>query len=118
MSPTGETFSDGNLKQLNHSCPLHCFVDTDSFGELLRFPQASLYEQRTNPLWADGPFPWVQARLIASATSLPVIGDGDTGYGNAMNVKRTVQGYAQAGMAGILIEDQASTWGLVRLFPL
>lgn len=30
------------------------------------------------------------------------IGDGDTGYGNAVNVKRTVRGYAQAGMAGTL----------------
>ena len=36
------------------------------------------------------------------------IGDGDTGYGNAMNVKRTVKGYAQAGFAGILIEDQVA----------
>eukprot|EP00933_Yihiella_yeosuensis_P034654 TRINITY_DN28138_c0_g1_i1.p1 TRINITY_DN28138_c0_g1~~TRINITY_DN28138_c0_g1_i1.p1 ORF type:complete len:373 (+),score=65.71 TRINITY_DN28138_c0_g1_i1:47-1120(+) len=36
------------------------------------------------------------------------IGDGDTGYGNAVNVKRTVRGYAQAGMAGIMIEDQVA----------
>ncbi|CAJ1434577.1 unnamed protein product [Effrenium voratum] len=36
------------------------------------------------------------------------IGDGDTGYGNAVNVKRTVKGYAQAGMAGIMIEDQVA----------
>jgi len=36
------------------------------------------------------------------------IADGDTGYGNAMNVKRTVRGYAQAGMAGIMIEDQVA----------
>lgn len=36
------------------------------------------------------------------------LGDGDTGYGNAINVKRTVQGYANAGFAGILIEDQVS----------
>eukprot|EP00245_Coleochaete_scutata_P017349 TRINITY_DN8485_c0_g1_i1.p1 TRINITY_DN8485_c0_g1~~TRINITY_DN8485_c0_g1_i1.p1 ORF type:complete len:518 (+),score=94.12 TRINITY_DN8485_c0_g1_i1:80-1633(+) len=49
-----------------------------------------------------------QGRLIANAVSIPVIGDGDNGYGNAMNVKRTVQGYAQAGFAGILIEDQVS----------
>ena len=48
-----------------------------------------------------------QGRSIHEATSqLPVIGDGDTGYGNAMNVKRTVSGYASAGFAGILIEDQ------------
>lgn len=35
-------------------------------------------------------------------------GDGDTGYGNVNNVQRTVRGYAQAGFAGILIEDQVS----------
>jgi 2-methylisocitrate lyase-like PEP mutase family enzyme len=35
-----------------------------------------------------------------------VIGDADTGYGNAMNVKRTVRGYAQAGFACAMIEDQ------------
>ncbi|CAI5535891.1 unnamed protein product [Closterium sp. Naga37s-1] len=47
-------------------------------------------------------------RLIASAApGIPVIGDGDTGYGNAVNVRRTVRGYRQAGMAGIIIEDQA-----------
>ncbi|MFS8184589.1 isocitrate lyase/PEP mutase family protein [Pseudovibrio denitrificans] len=49
-----------------------------------------------------------QARNIASATSIPVIGDGDTGYGNALNVKRTVKGYASAGMACVMIEDQVA----------
>jgi len=39
---------------------------------------------------------------------IPCIADGDTGYGNAINVKRTLQGYARAGMAGIMIEDQVS----------
>ena len=47
-----------------------------------------------------------QGRNIAAAVSIPVIGDGDTGYGNAINVKRTVDGYAQAGMACVMIEDQ------------
>jgi 2-methylisocitrate lyase-like PEP mutase family enzyme len=47
-----------------------------------------------------------QGRHICAAVSIPVIGDGDTGYGNALNVKRTVQGYAQAGFAGVMIEDQ------------
>ena len=47
-----------------------------------------------------------QGRNIAAAVSIPVIGDGDTGYGNAMNVKRTVDGYAQAGMACVMIDDQ------------
>jgi 2-methylisocitrate lyase-like PEP mutase family enzyme len=38
--------------------------------------------------------------------SIPVIGDGDTGYGNVVNVKRTVHGYARAGFASCMIEDQ------------
>jgi 2-methylisocitrate lyase-like PEP mutase family enzyme len=47
-----------------------------------------------------------QGRNICAAVSIPVIGDGDTGYGNPANVRRTVQGYASAGFAGIMIEDQ------------
>lgn len=49
-----------------------------------------------------------QVRNICSATSIPVIADGDTGYGNALNVERTVKGYAQAGAAAIMIEDQVA----------
>ena len=49
-----------------------------------------------------------QARNINSAVNIPIIADGDTGYGNAMNVKRTVREYAAAGIAGIMIEDQVS----------
>jgi 2-methylisocitrate lyase-like PEP mutase family enzyme len=45
-------------------------------------------------------------RNVCAAVSIPVIGDADTGYGNAMNVKRTVRGYAQAGFACAMIEDQ------------
>lgn len=45
---------------------------------------------------------------ICSAVAIPVIGDADTGYGNTVNVKRTVHGYIQAGFAGIMIEDQLS----------
>jgi 2-methylisocitrate lyase-like PEP mutase family enzyme len=47
-----------------------------------------------------------QGRNICQATTIPVIGDGDTGYGNALNVKRTVSGYAAAGFAAVMIEDQ------------
>lgn len=47
-----------------------------------------------------------QGRDICDAVSIPVLGDGDTGHGNAMNVKRTVRGYARAGFAAIMIEDQ------------
>ncbi|EEF29706.1 carboxyphosphonoenolpyruvate mutase, putative [Ricinus communis] len=49
-----------------------------------------------------------QGRLITEAVSIPIIGDGDNGYGNAMNVKRTVKGYIKAGFAGIILEDQVS----------
>uniref|UniRef100_A0A7N2MQT5 Isocitrate lyase n=1 Tax=Quercus lobata TaxID=97700 RepID=A0A7N2MQT5_QUELO len=49
-----------------------------------------------------------QGQQITQAVSIPVIGDGDTGYGNAMNVKRTVKGYIRAGFAGIILEDQQS----------
>jgi 2-methylisocitrate lyase-like PEP mutase family enzyme len=45
-------------------------------------------------------------RNVCAAVSIPVIGDADTGYGNAMNVKRTVRAYAQAGFACAMIEDQ------------
>lgn len=48
------------------------------------------------------------ARRIARACSLPLIADADTGYGNAINVIRTVQEYEQAGVAGIHIEDQVA----------
>lgn len=43
-----------------------------------------------------------------SGGPIPCIADGDTGYGNAVNVKRTVFGYGRAGMGGIMIEDQVS----------
>jgi 2-methylisocitrate lyase-like PEP mutase family enzyme len=49
-----------------------------------------------------------QGRDICAAVSIPVIGDGDTGYGNPANVRRTVLGYAAAGFAGIMIEDQVA----------
>jgi len=49
-----------------------------------------------------------QGRNICDAVSVPVIGDGDTGWGNAVNIKRTVAGYASAGFACIMLEDQVS----------
>jgi methylisocitrate lyase len=48
------------------------------------------------------------ARNIVQATSLPVIADADTGYGNALNVMRTVREYEGAGVAGLHIEDQVA----------
>ena len=50
-----------------------------------------------------------QLRLMCQAApDLLVIGDGDTGYGNALNAQRTVREYARAGAAAIMIEDQVS----------
>jgi len=49
-----------------------------------------------------------QGQLITQAVSIPVIGDADNGYGNAMNLKRTVKGFIAAGFAGIILEDQVS----------
>jgi 2-methylisocitrate lyase-like PEP mutase family enzyme len=50
-----------------------------------------------------------QLRNICTAVpELPVIADADTGFGNAMNVRRTVLDYAKAGAACIMIEDQLS----------
>src|SRR5262250_3378876 len=48
----------------------------------------------------------LNARYIANAVSVPVIADADNGYGNAINVIRTVREYIQTGVAGIHIEDQ------------
>ena len=50
-----------------------------------------------------------QGRIICNALQrIPCIGDGDTGYGNPMNIKRTVKKYSEMGFAGIMIEDQVS----------
>src|SRR5580700_8809249 len=46
------------------------------------------------------------AAMIARTVELPVIADADTGYGNELNVTRTVREYETRGVAGIHIEDQ------------
>ncbi|HTW53407.1 MAG TPA: isocitrate lyase/PEP mutase family protein [Stellaceae bacterium] len=48
------------------------------------------------------------ATRMARAVEVPLIADADTGYGNELNVVRTVQDYERAGVAGIHIEDQVS----------
>ena len=47
-----------------------------------------------------------QAARICAAVDIPVLADADTGYGNALNVIRTVRDYERAGVAGIHLEDQ------------
>ncbi len=48
------------------------------------------------------------AAAIARTVSVPVIADADTGYGDVLQVQRTVREYERAGVAGIHIEDQES----------
>lgn len=45
-------------------------------------------------------------RNVANAVSIPVIADADTGYGNAINVMRTVREFEHAGVAAMIFEDQ------------
>jgi methylisocitrate lyase len=47
-----------------------------------------------------------RARQIANAVDVPVVADMDTGYGNPLNVTRTVRECVSAGIAGIILEDQ------------
>src|SRR3954469_14936181 len=47
-----------------------------------------------------------QAAVLARATSLPVLCDADTGFGEAIHVERTIRMYEEAGAAGLHLEDQ------------
>ena len=49
-------------------------------------------------------------RSIAQCVDVPVIADCDTGYGNPMNVMRTVREFENAGVACLFIEDQVAPW--------
>jgi 2-methylisocitrate lyase-like PEP mutase family enzyme len=48
------------------------------------------------------------ARNLAAAVSIPLVADADTGYGNALGVRRTVQAYEAAGVAALHLEDQVA----------
>ncbi len=50
----------------------------------------------------------LNARLIAAAVRVPLIADADTGFGNAINVVRTVEEYIRSGVAGLHMEDQVA----------
>lgn len=49
-----------------------------------------------------------QVRNAMQPLTIPMIADGDTGYGNPMNVMRTVTGFSHAGCAAVMIEDQVA----------
>jgi 2-methylisocitrate lyase-like PEP mutase family enzyme len=63
----------------------------------LGYPDVGLLTM-TEVLW--------QVERMAAVTSVPVIADADTGYGNAVNVHRTLREFERAGVAGLHIEDQ------------
>jgi len=50
----------------------------------------------------------MMTRYVARAVSIPVLADADTGFGNAINVMRTVEDFIAADCAGIHIEDQVA----------
>ena len=47
-----------------------------------------------------------RVRTIASCLNVPLVADMDTGYGNALNVRRTIENVMDAGVAGVILEDQ------------
>ena len=49
-----------------------------------------------------------RTKIIVDSVNIPVMADGDTGYGNALNVYRTIQEFESAGAAMVMIEDQVS----------
>ena len=68
-------------------------------ASLLGMPDTELYTMTEN---------LSVIRATCAAVGLPVMADGDTGYGNAINVMRTVREFEAAGAASISIEDQVS----------
>jgi len=51
-----------------------------------------------------------RVRTFSRLSSVPLICDGDTGYGGLLNVAHTVQGYEHAGASAIQLEDQVTLW--------
>jgi len=75
-------------------------VMTSGFGvsaSYLGMPDVELYTMSEN---------LSVIRNVANAIKVPLIADGDTGYGNAINVMRTVREFESAGAAAIIFEDQ------------
>ena len=65
----------------------------------LGFPDVELYTMTEN---------LTVVRNICGVASVPVIADTDTGYGNAINIMRTVREFENAGVSGMIFEDQLS----------
>ena len=77
-------------------------IMTTGFGvsaSLLAMPDAELYTLTENA---------GVVRNVVNAVDVPVVADMDTGYGNAINVMRSVREFENAGVAGIILEDQVA----------
>ncbi len=75
-------------------------VLTSGFGVSASFlgkPDVELYTMTEN---------LAVVRQVVSTVEIPVVADCDTGYGNAVNVMRTVREFEQAGVAAVILEDQ------------
>ncbi|CAO3428295.1 isocitrate lyase/PEP mutase family protein [Azospirillum doebereinerae] len=75
---------------------------TSGFGVSASFlgqPDAELYTMSEN---------LTVVRNVVSAVSVPVIADIDTGYGNAINVMRTIREFEAAGVSAVIMEDQVA----------
>ena len=72
------------------------------------FSVAAVHGLPDTGLMSYGEMESAMRRITGSLQRISCIGDGDTGYGNAVNAKRTVRGYAAAGLGGIMIEDQVA----------
>ena len=75
---------------------------TSGFGVAASFlgqPDAELYTMSEN---------LTVVRNVTNAVNIPVVADIDTGYGNAINVMRTVREFEAANAAAVIIEDQMS----------
>jgi 2-methylisocitrate lyase-like PEP mutase family enzyme len=77
-------------------------VMTSGFGvsaSLLGMPDAELYTMTENA---------GVVRNVANAVNIPVVADMDTGYGNAINVMRSIREFEGAGASAVIIEDQVA----------
>ncbi|MFI4997604.1 MAG: isocitrate lyase/phosphoenolpyruvate mutase family protein, partial [Hyphomicrobiales bacterium] len=75
---------------------------TSGFGVSASFlgqPDAELYTMSEN---------LTVVRNVVNAVAIPVIADIDTGYGNAINVMRTIREFESAHVAAVILEDQVS----------
>ena len=77
-------------------------IMTTGFGvsaALLGMPDAELYTMSEN---------CGVVRNVVNAVAIPVVADMDTGYGNAINVMRSVREFEKAGTSGVILEDQVA----------